>query len=190
LQTGVRVACDPNFQCYCESLLKWNSCSESGTPFSQFTGRLNLSVVQNLLVPLEGFFCIVHCILGTSNLLQTGTTVHRILSVQLLLPPASFSSLSSSEQHVMYNYEGRASCLCRHLSTRNSEHWWITAHSPFARMCAVYSEAIPQGEQNPTLLCYSVTLRQNIQFCMPSKSCVCGRSLVGIAGLNPGCLSS
>jgi len=34
-----------------------------------------------------------------------------LLAVQLCLPPSSFSSLSSSGQHVMYKYEGRTSYL-------------------------------------------------------------------------------
>jgi len=37
--------------------------------------------------------------------------------------------------------------------------------------------------------CYIVTLRQKVEVCIRSKSCVCCRSLVGIAGSNPGCLS-
>jgi len=47
--------------------------------------------------------------------------------------------------------------------TRSSEHWWITARSPFARMRAVLSESKPQGEQNPMRLCDAVTMRQNAQ---------------------------
>jgi len=41
----------------------------------------------------------------------TSATVHRPLSVQLRLPPASFSSLSSSAQHVLYKHQDRSSCL-------------------------------------------------------------------------------
>jgi hypothetical protein len=54
------------------------------------------------------------------------------------------------------NMKAAASCLWRrHLPTRSVEHWRITAHSPFARMGAAFSENKPQDEQNPR--CY-VTL--------------------------------
>ena len=39
--------------------------------------------------------------------------------------------------NVMHRYEGCASYLLRHFPTRSSEHWWITASSPFARMLTV-----------------------------------------------------
>jgi len=93
-------------------------------------------------------------------------TVHRPLSVQFLLPPASFSSLSSSERRAIYKYEGRASYLYRrHPPTRSSEYWWITGRSPFARMRTVLSKTKPWGEQNRARLCNAVKVRQNAPVC-------------------------
>jgi len=53
-----------------------------------------------------------------------------------------------------------------HLRTGAANSWWITAHSPFATICAILSETKPQGEQNPTWLHYTVMLRQNAQVYM------------------------
>jgi len=53
------------------------------------------------------FFVLSTIFLALHICLQIGTAVHRPLSVQLCLPPASFFSSG----HVMYIYEGRASYL-------------------------------------------------------------------------------
>jgi hypothetical protein len=44
-----------------------------------------------------------------------------------------------------------------------ANNWWITARSLFVGMRAVLSETTPRVEQNPALLRYAVTLRQNAQ---------------------------
>ena len=94
---------------------------------------------------------------------------HRALPVHLRLPQASFSSLTSSGQHVMYKYDDCSSYLYRrHLPTRSSEPWWIRGHSTLARMLAVLPEPKPRDEQNPARSYYAVTSRQNGQVCTPS----------------------
>jgi hypothetical protein len=51
-----------------------------------------------------------------------------------------------------------------HLPTPGvANSWWITAHSPFATICAILSETKPQGEQNPAWLHYPFMSRQNAQ---------------------------
>ena len=44
-----------------------------------------------------------------------------------------------------------------------ANNWWITARSPFAGMRPELSDPTPQVEQNPALLRYAVTLRQNAE---------------------------
>ena len=73
---------------------------------SQFSSPLNYSAVEICWCHFGEVFVLSTNFLDY-NLLTNGTTVHRPHSVQLPLPPASFSSLSSYGQDVMYKCEGQ-----------------------------------------------------------------------------------
>ena len=113
-------------------------------------------------MPVSKFLCFP---LNSWHFKSATQPVPLYATVQLRFPPVPSSALSSSRQHVMHKYAGRASYLQRRLfPTRCSENWSITTSSPFARLRAVLSETKTRGEQNRAQLCY-VKLRQNAQVC-------------------------
>jgi hypothetical protein len=159
LHTGVRVACGPKSQCHCQFLLNWNSCSECWYPYSQFSDRINSSVVKNSAGAIQVNF--LYRQLNSWHFKSANHTVHSPLSVQLRLPPASFSSLFLDNM-IFTNMKVvlATKTTSSHQEQPNAGGLHLAAHFlECAPSCPNFN--LGASRTNPARFCYALTLRQN-----------------------------